>query len=191
MELVLVVVLPLLSMGVFGAWYWRADDARRTPRGLPRTRVTKVAALVDGQLACVVGVVELESPVLLTSMIASKRCVAYDTTIYFFNGHNATVPERVDVERRLLPFFVRDASGVVRIDAAEAALCNKPATSSERYHERVIMPGAKIRIVGSVHLEHVPDNGANERHYRQSTGTKATLTGTKKFPLLIDHEGGR
>jgi hypothetical protein len=55
----------------------------------------------------------------------------------------------------------------------------------------VIMPGAKIRIVGSVHLEHAPDTGTNERHYRQSTGTKATLTGTKKFPLLIDHEGGR
>ena len=48
------------------------------------------------------------------------------------------------------------------------------------------MPGAKIRIVGSVHLEHVPDTRRRERHYRQSTGTKATLTGTKKFPLLID-----
>ncbi|MEO8843812.1 MAG: hypothetical protein ABI591_06815 [Kofleriaceae bacterium] len=49
MELFLVVVLPLLSMGVFGTWYWRADDARRTRRVLRRTRVTNVAALVDGR----------------------------------------------------------------------------------------------------------------------------------------------
>ena len=188
MELLFIIVLPLASFGAFGAWYWYADDARRTRRVLRRTRVTDVTALIDGQLACVVGVVEPETEERLTSMVAHRSCLAYDTTIYFFSGHNATVPARVEVERRLLPFYVRDASGVVRIDAAEAALCNKPAMASERYHERVLVPGAKIRIVGSVNLEHVPDAGAHERHYRQSTGTKATLTGTKKFPLLIDLE---
>ena len=120
-------------------------------------------------------------------MVAKKSCVAYDTSVYFFAGHNATVPQRVEVERRLLPFFVRDASGVVRIDAAEAALSNRPVAKSERYEERVVEPGTKIRIVGSVHLERAPESReARERHYREDTGTTATLTGTKKFPLLID-----
>jgi hypothetical protein len=183
----LIAMLVPVIVGSFGAWYWFGDDARRTRRVLRKARVTPVAALVDGQLACVVGTVELEGNDLLTSMVAKMPCVAYDTNVYFFAGHNATVPQRVEVERRLLPFFVRDDSGVVRIDAAEAALSNKPVAKSERYEERVISPGTKIRIVGSVHLERAIDTaGARERHYREATGTNATLTGTKKFPLLID-----
>lgn len=187
MEALLLLLVPLLTAGGFASWFWYGDDARRTRRVLRKTRVTPVANLVDGQLACVVGIVELEVPELLTSMVARKRCVAYDTNVYFFAGNTSTVPARVEVERRLIPFFVRDATGVVRIDAAEAALCNRPAAKSERYEERVIEPGSTIRIVGSVHLEHTDDH-AKERHYRESSGTKATLTGTKKFPLLIDRE---
>ena len=183
----LIAMLVPVVLGSIGAWFWLGDDARRTRRVLRSVRVTPVAALVDGQLACVVGTVELEGAELLTSMVARRACVAYDTNVYFFSGHNATVPQRVEVERRLLPFFVRDASGVVRIDAAEAALSNRPVAKSERYEERLIAPGDKIRIVGSVHLERAPETaGARERHYREDTGTKATLTGTKKFPLLID-----
>lgn len=186
MEILVVLLVPLITAGGFASWFWYGDDARRTRRVLRKTRVTPVAELVDGQLACVVGTVELETPTLLTSMVTRKRCVAYDTNVYFFAGNASTVPARVEVERRLIPFFVRDATGMVRIDAAEAALCNRPEAKSERYEERIIAPGTKIRIVGSVHLEHTNDHG--ERHYRQSSGTKATLTGTKKFPLLIDHE---
>lgn len=187
MEILLVLLVPLITAGGFASWFWYGDDARRTRRVLRKTRVTPVAELVDGQLACVVGIVELEVPELLTSMVTRRRCVAYDTNVYFFSGHSSTMPARVEVERRLIPFFVRDATGVVRIDAAEAALCNRPSAKSERYEERVIEPGATIRIVGSVHLDPTNDH-TKERHYRESSGTKATLTGTKKFPLLIDHE---
>ena len=185
MELLLLVG-AMVSAGVY--WYWRTGDAQRTRRVLRKARVTSVLELVDGQLACVVGTIELESPTLLVSMIAKKPCVAYDTTVYFFDGHNATVPKKVEVERKMVSFFVRDATGVVRIDGAEAALCNKPVAASERYHERLIPPGAKIRIVGSVHLDHARDHGLVERDYREATRTKATLTGTVKFPLLIDVE---
>lgn len=177
---------PLVSAAGLVTWYLRADDASRTRRVLRKTRVTPVRELADGMLACVVGVVEAESDERLKAMISHARCVAYDTTVYFFAGHNATVPTKVEVERRLLPFLVRDATGVVRIDAAEAALSNKPVVKSERYHERVITAGMKIRIVGSVHLEHT--NTDEERDYRKASGYKATLTGTKKFPLLIDEE---
>ena len=72
---------------------------------LRRARVSKITELVDGQLACVVGTVELDGR-QLTSMVAHRSCVAYDTTVYFFKRTNAGIPERVEVERRLVPFFV-------------------------------------------------------------------------------------
>ncbi len=172
----------------YAAWSRSQDAARRTRRALKRTRVTPVADLSDGLLACVVGTVELDDPQLLTSMITRRACVAYDTNVYFFTGHTSALPARVEVERRLVPFFVRDPTGVVRVDAAEAALCNPPAANNDRYIERLIQVGAKIRIVGSVHLEPSRDRGSRERHYRETTGKKATLTGTARFPLLIDLE---
>ncbi len=187
-------VLPgIVALG-YGVWNRTQDDARRTRRVLRRTRVTPIAELGDGLLACVVGTVELAElgelgePPLLTSMIAKRPCVAYDTNVYFFAGNTAGMPARVEVERRIVPFFVRDASGVVRVDAAEAALCNSPTANGDRYIERLIEVGAKIRIVGSVHLEPARDHGFRERHYREVTGMKATLTGTANFPLLIDLE---
>ncbi|HEY0254154.1 MAG TPA: hypothetical protein VGC41_21645, partial [Kofleriaceae bacterium] len=167
---------PLVSAaGVIG-WYLRSDDARRTRRVLRKTRVTRVTELQDGLLACVVGVVEAESDARVISMITHQPCIAYDTTVYFFTGHNATVPAKVETERRMVPFLVRDATGVVRIDAAEAALCSRAVAQNERYRERVIVEGMKIRIVGSVHLEHT--NTDNERDYRTASGYTATLTGT-------------
>lgn len=175
--------IPVLAAGYL-AWSWLTNDARRSRRVLRRTRVTKIAELADGKLACVVGTVELDGP-QLTSMVAKRSCVAYDTTVYFFKKENATIPERVEVERRLVPFFVVDDTGRVRVDAAEAALCNRPIARSERYEERVIEAGAKIRIVGSVVRE--PVLHATEKGYRDG-GTDATLTGTANWPLLIDLE---
>jgi hypothetical protein len=182
------VIVAVLTGGVSLLYFvldaWRSD-ARRTRRVLRRQRVTPVSRLVDGQLACVVGTVELDGEPL-TSMITRRSCVAFDTTIQMFRGNDFTVPERVDVTRRLVPFFVVDASGRVRIDAPEAALCNRPSGRSERYEERVIEPGAVIRIVGSVRIE--PERSATGEHGYRSGETRATLTGTVKYPLLIDVE---
>ncbi|CAN5292109.1 hypothetical protein BH11MYX1_BH11MYX1_10520 [soil metagenome] len=186
--LVFLLGVPGIAALAYAGWNRSQDAARRTRRVLKKTRVTPFAELSDGLLACVVGTVEVDDPAHLTSMITKRACVAYDTNVYFFVGHTTAVPARVEVERRLVPFFVRDASGVVRIDAAEAALCNPPAANSDRYIERLIEVGAKIRIVGSVHLEPARDHGFRERHYRELTGMKATLTGTARFPLLIDLE---
>jgi hypothetical protein len=57
---------------------------------------------------------------------------------------------RVEVERRLVPFYIVDATGRARVDAPEAALCNAPIARSERFEERIIENGARIRLVGSV-----------------------------------------
>ncbi len=176
---------PVVAGSALLGWIWMRDyDARRTRRVLRRARVTPVASLVDGKLACIVGTVELGDGEL-TSMVTRASCVAYDTTVYFFKGQSATFPERVEVERRVMPFFVVDESGRVRVDAAAAALCNAPVARSERYEERIIQVGARVRIVGSVVREPVLDTA--EHSYRE-LGSKATLIGTAKYPLLIDLE---
>jgi hypothetical protein len=181
----LALLVPLVGGTAVLGWMWLRDyDARRTRRVLRRARVTPVAELVDGKLACVVGIVELGDGEL-TAMVSHRSCVAYDTIVYFFRGQSAAFPERVEVERRLSPFFVSDGSGRVRIDAAEAALCNAPIARSERYEERIIEVGARIRIVGSVVREPTLDGA--EHSYRE-TGSSASLVGTAKYPLLIDLE---
>jgi hypothetical protein len=162
------------------------SDARRTRRVLRKTRVTPVAELVDNTLACVVGTVELDGAPLV-SMITQKECVAFDTTIQMFAGNNFTVPERVDVTRQLVPFVVVDGTGRVRVDAPQAALCNRPIAKNERVEERIIEPGTLIRIVGSVRVEPVAST-SGEHSYRESGATTVTLTGTSKYPLLIDVE---
>lgn len=179
-------VLAALASGaaLLALHAWRSD-ARRTRRVLRSVRVTPIAELVDGQLACIVGTVEAEGA-LIEALATRRACVAYDTTVQFFRGKDFTVPARVETERRMVPFFVVDASGRARIDAPEAALCNRPLARSERYEERVIEPGMRVRLVGSVVLD--PTRTATPEHgYREGAWT-ATLTGSTKYPLLIDRE---
>lgn len=161
------------------------SDARRTRRVLRKIRVTPVSDLRDGELACVVGTVQFEGEPL-TAVITHTRCVAYDTTIQMFRGNDFSIPERVDVTRKMLPFIVEDATGRVHIDAPEAALCNRPVGRSERFEERVIVPGATVRIVGSVRLEPMRSK-LGEHSYREGE-MQATLTGTANYPLLVDVE---
>jgi hypothetical protein len=163
---------------------WRSD-ARRTRRVLRRARVVRIADLVDGELACIVGVVQPDGEPL-ESVVTRRRCIAYDTTIQVFRNNDYTIPMRVDVARRMVPFFVTDATGRVRIDAAEAALCNRPVGRDARYEERIIEAGTTVRLVGSVTLE--PTIVApGERGFREGA-LKATITGTARFPLLVDVE---
>jgi len=184
-------LLALLGAGatLLGGWYalyyWRSD-ARRTRRVLRRTRVTPIAELVDGKLACIVGRVELEGEELKALMTA-RKCVAYETVVQVFTGLDMTIPSRVDVTRRLVPFYVVDGTGRARVDAAEAALANDPVARSERFEERIIENGAAIRIVGSIAL--APAVRADGEHgFREAGSWSATITGTSKFPLLIDVE---
>lgn len=167
------------------------SDAWRTRRVLRRTRVTPIAELVDGKLQCVVGTVELDAEPLV-AMVSKRTCVAYDTTVQFFQGTDFTVPVRVEVERRLVSFFVVDETGRARVEAPEAALCNRPIARSERYEERIIEPGARVRLVGSVVVEAVVSasehHTAPREHGFRETATKATIIGSTKYPLLIDVE---
>src|SRR3569623_1279043 len=72
----LIAMLVPVVLGSIGAWFWLGDDARRTRRVLRSVRVTPVAELVDGQLACVVGTVALEGTELLTTSARFEPCSA-------------------------------------------------------------------------------------------------------------------
>lgn len=182
-------VIAALLTGLCSLVYFMSaaysSDARRTRRVLRRARVTPIAQLRDGELACIVGTVHFEGEPL-TAVITHTPCVAYDTTIQMFRGNDFSIPERVDVTRKMLPFTVVDATGRVHIDAPEAALCNRPVARSERFEERVIVPGATVRMVGSVRLEPMRSK-AGEHGYREGE-MQATLTGTASYPLLVDDE---
>lgn len=173
-----------LALAYFVLNAWRSD-ARRTRGVLRRARVVRIADLADGQLACIVGVVELEGEPL-ESLVTRQPCVAFETTVQYFEGASFGIPARVGVTRRMAPFFVSDGSGRVRVDAAEAALCNRPIARSERFEERILVDGAKVRLVGSVTLEPTLA-AAGERGFRDGA-LKATITGTAKYPLLVDVE---
>jgi hypothetical protein len=184
-----VAILAALASGATMVAYlvvraWRSD-ARRTRRVLRRARVVPIAELVDGQLACIVGIVEVDDE-LIEAMASGRSCVAYDTTVQYFQGSDFTIPVRAEIVRRIVPFFVVDETGRVRIDAPHAALCNKPVARSERYEERIIEPGATVRIVGSVVLE--PARSATGEHGFREGAWSATLTGSLNYPLLVDCE---
>lgn len=169
-----------LSSVVAAAW-WRAD-ARRTRRVLRRARVVRIADLVDGRLACIVGRVEADAEPIV-SMMARVPCVAFDTTTSSFGTTGAVT---YSTTRRAVSFFIVDDSGRARVDAPQLALCNKPSSRSDRFEERVLHIGSRVRLVGSVSLD--PSMQATAEHAYREGGFKATIVGTAKYPLLADVE---
>jgi len=188
-EAVLISIIVTLGGGLLSYLAYNArygGDARRTRRVMRRARVTRIADLTDGKLACIVGHIEAEGE-LAQALMSRKPCVAYETIVQVFGGLDMTVPTSVEVTRKHVAFFVVDDSGGrARIDAAEAALANEPIMKSERFEERVIEDRVRVRIVGSVVLD--PTMQANAEHAYREGAFKATLTGTSKYPLLIDLE---
>lgn len=168
-----------LSFAALRSLNW---DTRRTRRVLRKTRVVPIAELVDGQLACIVGRVSIDGAPI-ESLIERRLCVAFDTITTPYIGNDLTQPVRVT--RRLVPFYVTDDTGRVRIDAPEVALCNKPIARGESFEERILEDGVTIRIVGAVSLDPAETNA--DRLFREGA-FKARLTGTAKYPLLADVE---
>lgn len=177
--LALATILAGLGL-VIGAWRWTADVAR-TRRVLRRARVVPIADLVDGQLACIVGVVELDGEPL-TSMMSREPCVAYDTSTTSFDATGNFSLKKT--HRQAVPFFIVDKTGRARIDAPQIALCNSPNARSDRFEERVITVGASVRLVGSVSLD--PTRATHSEHTYRAGQFKATLTGSTNYPLLAD-----
>jgi hypothetical protein len=174
------------ALVAFAVHRWRDDDARRTRRVLRKARVVPISQLTDGQLACVVGRVERDG-VLIDSMMEGRPCVAFDTITHVVEREDFAAPVSTKSTRHLVPFFVVDATGRVRVDAPQAALCNKPSAKASNWVERIVEEGDTVRLVGSVVLDPAARD-AREHGFREGAWT-ATLTGTAKFPLLIDVVG--
>lgn len=172
----------LVAITLVRRWAW--SYTRRTRRALRKTAVTRISDLVDGQLQCIVGRVELDGEPLV-AMMSRRRCVAYETIVQVYSRPDALGPSHVDVERRMVPFFVVDESGRARIDAPQAALSNRPVARGERFEERVIEPGMTVRLVGSAAIAPVLDRA---EHGFRDGGFTATVTGSARFPLLVDVE---
>lgn len=184
------IAVALILSGVAGATFGamrlaQGHAAWRTRRVLRKARVIPIDQLVDGQLACIVGRVEIDgTPV--EALMTRRPCVAFDTLTTTFEKDQLSMSTRVT--RRLVPFYVVDATGRVRIDAPEIALCNKPIARSERFEERVIEHGQTIRIVGSVSLDPTLHVATMREKLFRDGATTPRLTGTAKFPLLADVE---
>lgn len=177
-ELAPLIVLGLLAAVPF-AIAMGHSEVRVVRRGLGRSRrvlrsarVSPIATLADGTLACIVGTVELDGDAL-TSILSRRQCVAYEL-----------VEWHARVRRRMVPFYIRDATGRARVDAPEAALLHAPIERGETFEERIVEPGMTIRIVGSVRIEPL-ERDAREHGFRDGA-TGATLTGTAKYPLLVE-----
>lgn len=184
MELMIAMLGAGAALVVFAVHRWRDDDARRTRRVLRKARVIPISELVDGQLACIVGRVERDHDVI-TSLMANLPCVAFDTITHVVEqDQDFTAPVVSKATRHMVPFFVVDATGKARIDAPQAALCNAPASRARMWVERVVEEGATVRLVGSVVLD--PTARDHREHGFRDGAWTATLTGTTKFPLLID-----
>lgn len=172
------------ALVAFAVHRWRDDDARRTRRVLKKARVVPISQLVDGQLACIVGRVERDEH-MTASLMQNLPCVAFDTITHVIEQDNDfTAPVVSKATRHMVPFFVVDATGRARIDAAHAALCNRPSSRTRTWVERIVEEGATVRLVGSVVLD--PTERDHREHGFRDGAWKATVTGTVKFPLLID-----
>src|SRR5688500_6109762 len=118
----------MLGAGIVAvtAQHWFGANARRIRRALRKTRVTRIADLADGKLACIVGGVKAEGA-SVQSLMSRKECVAFETVVQVFRrdmalkriGIEHTVFVRVDVTRKLVPFYIVDESGRARVDGAE------------------------------------------------------------------------
>jgi len=182
---VILTILSAAATGLAALRLWRSAE-RRTRRVLRKARVIPIAELVEGQLACVVGRIAVDAEPI-ESLIARTKCVAFDTTTNVFDGIGFASPLRIEMTRRMVPFYVVDDTGRVRIDAPQVALSNRPIARSDRYVERVLVEGQKVRIVGSVILDPTFGDSA-DHHFRETGAVTATITGTAKFPLLADSE---
>jgi len=164
---------------MFG-WFTEARHGPAVRKQLLRARSIDIARCVDGERQRVTGVAEGETP--LISPVMKRPCMYWQVSIDEV-GLGDWV-ERGWTDQRV-PFVLRDATGIARIDP-EGARCdlvaasstfgssqalgrlgilfdrleielNYPSTSKVRFNERIVTAGTRLTVLGHAQLEPMQD----------------------------------
>ena len=209
-----VLIGAVLALGGTGMCFdrGRLRERRAAQNGVRREWATRVAELTDRGEAKLEGTAvtdggELRAP------FSGRRCVAYELTLFDFEGIRPVLLARIAVARS---FLLRDDTGVAhvvpepafvgiepdkrwrfesdRVDARLRALLEEHAADNRwRHHpvvvcEGVIAVGAPVAAFGHVGREPFAVtagvDGGVVSPYR-ATGTRPLLTGSMAAPLLL------
>jgi hypothetical protein len=207
-----VVIAAVLALGGTGMCRDGAKirDRRTAQNGVRREWTTRVADLHPGGAAKLEGTAvadggELRAP------FSGRRCVAYELTLFDFEGVRPVLLARIAVARS---FLLRDDTGVAhvvpepalvgiepdkrwrfepaRVTAKLRALLEEHAVDDRWRHrpvvvcEGVIAVGGPVAAYGHVATEPVADGagGGAAMPYR-TLGTRPLLTGSMAAPLLL------
>lgn len=189
----------------------RPTHGKEVLRELGHVRTTRISEVADGARRMISGTAELAGPPAIAGL-TGRPCCGWVVTIDEV-GMGDSVQRGVVVQG--VPFIVRDASGHARVlpDRARigvpghivlrhprhalldderalytqlGVLLNYPDTSKLRFTERVILPGAPVRVYGYCQRE--PDRAAMDADvsgYRGDVPTRPVLSSTRRAPLLI------
>jgi hypothetical protein len=184
----------------------RLRERRAAQKGVRREWTTRVAELRPGGDAKLEGTAvadegELRAP------FSGRRCVAYELTLFDFEGVRPVLLARVAVAHS---FLLRDDTGVAhvvpepalvgiepdkrwrfeanRVDARIRALLEAHAANG-RWHQRPIVVCEGVIAVGGHgaafgHVASEPSDQSAEAPYR-TLGTRPLLTGSMAAPLLL------
>ena len=180
-------------------------------RELARAPRTQIADIPDGAARKIAGTIELEEAPI-RSPLTGTACSVWAITVEEVGMGDSVLR---GAKCQGIPFRLRDPSGVARVIPDGARLggngrafnylpgalligyerelfaelgikLNYPTTSSLRFTERIIAPGADVTVYG--HCQREPDRSAMDADvsgYRGDVPTRPVLSSTRRAPLLI------
>lgn len=190
----------------------RLRERRQAQAGVRREWTTRVSELRERGEAKLEGTVVTDGAEL-RAPFSGRRCVAYELTLFDFEGVRPVLLARIAVARS---FLLRDDTGIAhvvpepalvgiepdkrwrfeadRVDARLRALLDEHAADA-RWHrhpivvcEGVIEIGGAVAVFGRVGREPfaaAPDGAARAESPYRAMGTRPLVTGSMAAPLLL------
>ncbi|MDB4967230.1 MAG: hypothetical protein JWN44_2919 [Myxococcales bacterium] len=212
----IVVILGVLALGGTGMCTdgARLRDRRLAQWGVRRELTTRVAEVHDHTDAKLQGTAFADdgdgSPSdgagELTAPFSGRRCVAYELTLFDYDGVRPSLLARVSVARS---FLLRDDTGIAHVvpdpalvgidpdkrwrfeepsDARVVALLERHVAGDRWRHHPVVVCEGVIAVGGPVacygHVLHEPVSSGADSPYR-TLGSRALLVGSSSAPLLL------
>jgi hypothetical protein len=188
--------------------YWYRSSRQWIRRKLAKLPRTPISALVEGELARIVGTVkQLDHTVL--APVSGMHCLYYHVTVDRKHGGDW---RRVIDQAHGIPFILEDDTGHVYVDANRAQLTTQhlrfyPALHPEpvfdrfliangvslmtkpnlRVHEMRIDVGQTFCVLGAG-VADVDPKAALPETYRGDRATRLRFAGAKKYPLVISDD---